>query len=161
MDPDILADASHTVSWHLNTRLCVVNFTVAFFSLSFIKQTNKTQASVTTFLSVFYLNPKNLRSSLKYIYLSISLLAISVQYSFKKFLMYCLSVARGETVFEFASSLIDIITEKCSSFFFVSTFSHHLRKQFAPKPWQIKASTIVKHLYGMLIKNWQGETSQG
>lgn len=48
--------------------------------------------------------------------------------------------------------------------FFVSTcfFLLNLRKQFSPKPWKkIKVSTIVKHFYGMLIKNWQGQKSWG
>lgn len=45
--------------------------------------------------------------------------------------------------------------------FLFQHFFHNLRKQFSPKPWKIKVSTIVKHFYGMLIKNWQGENSWG
>lgn len=134
------------------------------FFFPFIYKTNKQNTGIYNYFSIYILSQCQEFNIKSKIYLSIYLPPGNFcTILFKKFLMYCLSVAWGETVFEFASSLIDIMIEKCAFFFFsfVSTFSHHLRKQFSPKPWQIKASTIVKHLYGMLIKNWQGETSWG
>lgn len=66
----------------------------SIFSLSFIKQTKKILASITTFLSKFYLNHNNLRWGLKYICLSAFIFPSGnfCTMLFITSLMYCLSV---------------------------------------------------------------------
>lgn len=59
-----------------------------------------------------------------------------------------------ETVFETTYSRENV-------FFLFQHFFLNLRKQFSPKPWKIKVSTIVKLFYGMPIRKWQGQKSWG
>lgn len=155
MDPDTLAAASHTISWHLNTRLCVVNFTVAFFFFPFIYKTNKQNTGIYNYFSIYILSQCQEFNIKSKIYLSIYLPPGNFcTILFKKFLMYCLSVAWGETVFEFASSLIDIMIEKCA-FFFFPLFQHFLttwESNFLQNPDKSKPVQLLNTFMGCSLK---------
>lgn len=130
----------------------------------FIYKTNKQSTSICNYLSSWILSQSQEFKMRSKIPPSAVILPPSNFYTifFITSLAYCLSESmRWDSLWICLQDVRHHDGKMCFFYFNIFFFFHNLRKQFSPKPWRIKVSTIVEHFYGMLIKNWQGENSWG